>query len=321
MKYYITAYCAVAVLALMTGCTEDISQETDASESQRMTFSVQTTRAAQATAATLAGGFGVSASSYPKDGNYTQYGCGSLFHCVKVIPNTPTAYYWPTSDYKVSFYAYYPYGNSAVTISKATTTGKQTYTFTQPQDVADHFDFMTAERTDMTAGPQAAVTLTFKHQLAGVRFSVYNQQNDALTVSRIIILNAVKSAQINTEEDGTFYDGDMIKNWTDTQLACSTTVESGATVDITGTDNHFFMFPAVYRTGRKLFLVNTVEDGENRAYFYTLPSAIEWKAGKVYHYKLTLGNGKMTVSTISVVDWEEITTTTGSFSVNNWTAQ
>lgn len=316
MKQKITAYCTLAALALVTACSEDITREDVAPSGEKMTFTVAPTRASQATAATLAGGFGVSAAAYPKTGNYTQYGCGSLFHCVKVVPDTPTAYYWPTSDYKVSFYAYYPYGNSALAVSAATWTGKQRYTYTLPDKAANHVDFMTAERTDMTAGPQAAVTLTFTHRLAGIRFSAYNQQNDALTVTGITILGATATA--TWDGGGTPTAGSSTKS---TALTCSTTVASETTVDITGTDKRFFTIPQSFSAGKNLFQVTTIEDGDSRAYTYTLPAAITWEAGKVYHYKLTLGNGTMTVSAISVADWEEVTATTGNFSVNDWTAE
>ena len=63
------------------------------------------------------------------------------------------------------------------------------------------------------------------------------------------------------------------------------------------------------------------EDSEERTYTYTLPSIATWEMGKTYTYALTLGNGSLTISSVSVVDWQAVIPITGSFSVNNWTAQ
>lgn len=71
--------------------------------------------------------FGVSSSAYPASGTYTSYGLGSYFYKQAVTANTPTSYFWPTSGYKVSFFAYYPYNNAAFTVSSSAVTNKTIY--------------------------------------------------------------------------------------------------------------------------------------------------------------------------------------------------
>lgn len=328
---------AVAMLPMMAACTENLElEETPQSESSEyMSFAIQddgenwtrtaTTRGAQATAASLTAGFGVSASVYPSAGTYTAYGCGSYFYNIAATPNTATAYFWPTADYEASFYAYYPYnGTNSSALpqpSAANTPGVPTYTYTVPQAVASQVDFMTAQVTDHVCGPQDAVALTFSHRCTDIRFTAYNQQNDALTVTSVSIYG-VKYA-------GTWTSG---TSWTLTgsanssssypfTLPMSTTVASEATVDLTGTANHFIMLPQTIAAGTDMIVVTTTEDGDPRTYTYTLPSATTWEMGKSYTYALTLGNGELTVSSVTVVDWQAAASLTGSFSVNGWTAE
>ena len=45
---------------------------------------------------------GVSASVYPAANSYTSAGCGSYFYKEAVASGTPTKYYWPTSDTRMT---------------------------------------------------------------------------------------------------------------------------------------------------------------------------------------------------------------------------
>ena len=101
------------------------------------------TRGSLVTSSASISPFGVSCSVYPAAGTYTSYGCGSYFYKQPVTANTPTSYFWPTSDYKVSFFAYYPYNNAAFTVSSsAATTGSPVYAYTIPSTIANQVDVM-----------------------------------------------------------------------------------------------------------------------------------------------------------------------------------
>ena len=292
---------AVAMLPMMAACTENLELEgTPQSGSSEY----------------------MSASVYPKAGTYTSYGCGSYFYNIMAMPLNPTAYFWPTDDYEASFYAYYPYGNSAFTLqSSANQTGAPTYAYTVPQAIASQVDVMTAQVTDHLCGPQDALSLSFGHRCTDIRFTAYNQQNNALTVTSVSVYGVKYSGTWTSGTSWTLTGSANSSSSYPFTLAMNANVASEATVDLTGTANHFIMLPQTIAAGTDLFVITTIEDGDPRTYTYTLPSATTWEMGKSYTYAMTLGNGNLTVSSVTVVDWQAVTPLSGTFSVNNWAAQ
>ena len=318
---------SILVLAalLHTACTEDLSSGMTESP---ITFTIDRnsfegsgiTRGAQVGSIS---NFGVSASVYDKDavGGYTSAGCGSYFYNQSATNGTPMNYYWPTANYKMSFYAYYPYGSSDFILqSSANSNGSPTYSYTVPEAIASQIDVMTVQRTDMLCGPQAAVSLSFAHRCTDIRFTAHNQQNDVLTVKSVSVYG-VKYSGTLTGSSWTLTGSPNSSSSHPFTLSMTTNVASEATVDLTGASNHFLMLPQTIAAGTDLFVIKTIEDSEERTYTYTLPSITTWEMGKTYTYALTLGNGSLTISSVSVVDWQAIIPITGSFSVNNWTAQ
>ena len=224
--------------------------------------------------------FGVSCSVYPAAGTYTNYGCGSYFYKESAAPNAPMDYFWPTSDYKVSFFAYYPYNNAAFTVSSsAATTGSPVYAYTVPSTVANQVDVMTAQVTDHLAGSQGALALTFSHNCAAIKINFTNDSGDAITVNSV----AIESV----EYSGTLHDG----TWTLSgnknsgsinpfSLSYGSTIADGATADITGTSNIFIMLPQTLTSSAKLKIVTTDDT-------YETSISGSWVAGKTYTYSIT----------------------------------
>ena len=102
----------------------------------------------------------------------------------------------------------------------------------------------------------------------------------------------------------------------------TTNVASEATVDLTGATNHFMMLPQTIAAGTDLFVISTTEDGDERTYIYTVPSGgFTWEMGKTYTYTLVLGNGNLSISAVSVENWDAVGFLTGMFSADDWTAQ
>ena len=81
------------------------------------------------------------------------------------------------------------------------------------------------------------------------------------------------------------------------------------------------MLPQTVPNGTDFLVIKTEEDGEERTYTYTLYASYELVMGKSVTFQLTLGNGTLTVDPVSVVDWEPIATTTGTFSTTDWSAE
>ena len=303
------------VITFMSGvlaaCTQEVEHTGQDDNSERyVTFRIDDgdsfarTRGSHTTTSSLATGFGVSASVYPSSGTYTNYPNGNYFYKIMARPNTATQYFWPATDSKISFYAYYPYDNASFTIqSLQTANGSPTYAYSVPESVSSQLDVMTTQRTDMSCATPVPVSLSFEHRCSDIRFSVHNQSHLDMTLKSISIY-------------GVKYSGTLTGNiWTLTGSANSSsshpftltlnrTITAGATVDVTGTSNHFFMIPQTIASGTALFVIKTMEYGAERTYTHTLSSNYTWEAGNAYTYSLTLGDGEMIVyGDVTVGNW------------------
>ena len=333
MNHFKTAFGYIlnfALLGLLLSTTTACSDDTDSDQTKKyVSFLVNETekeevltKGAQATLTALNAGFGVSSSVYPSSGTYSNYPCGSYFYKLNVVPGVATKYSWPMTDSKMAFYAYYPYNNSAFTVqSSATTNGAPTYSYTVPESIGSQVDVMTAQVVDRLASNQSAVALSFAHRCTDVRFTVYNRQSSALTIKSIAIYGVKYTGTYKSGTSWTLTGNANSSTSHPFLLTLNTSVASKATVDMTGTSNHFIMLPQTVASGTNFIVVKTLEDGEEKTYTHTLSENYVLEMGKSVTFKLTLGNEVMTVGSISVNEWEPITSVTGAFSVNNWTAQ
>ena len=101
-----------------------------------------------------ANGFGVFGSVYPKSQTYSSNPCNNYFSNILAQVGEPTSYLWPTDDYKLSFYGYYPHSSQAQNISVITenVSGNPIYRFTNTQNANDTKPLMTASVTDIVGG-------------------------------------------------------------------------------------------------------------------------------------------------------------------------
>lgn len=311
----------------MTGCSADAdsAMTEERQKDNRIAFCLNdiedvpaTTRGAQATLSSLDAGFGVSCSVYPSSETYTSYPCGSYFYKVQAFPGVATDYYWPETDSKMVFYAYYPYGNANISLSPASTVGRMRYTYTVPDAVASHVDFMTAEVLDVTCPSVETVTLTFGHKLSDFRFLLENSTRNDVTVKSITIKNF----------DHT---GTLIGNtWTTTGASKDFTLDinqglsSGSRLDLTGTDNHFMLIPQTITSGKRMIDL-CINDGTSDVHFYSdLTQDFIAEVGKSYQFTLRLSSRLEVSQGTSIEEWVlyigYINYATGT-STENWTPE
>ena len=243
--------------------------------------------AGSSVSAIISNGFGVSAAIYPTDGSYTSAGCGSYFYDIHAVPGVPMDYYWPTSDKKMAFYAYYPYGDSNYHLSSsASSTGIPSYSVSVPSAIASQKDFMTCQVLDHIPGSQNSLGLTFNHRMSALRFFFTNERSEAVTVKSVSV-------------EGVYYNGTLTgTSWTPTgsantsstnpfKLTLNQSVAAGASeIDLTHTSNIFFMVPQTLPAGAKI-----VVEIDDDTYEVNLDGF--WIAGMTYTYGMTL-NGKLT---------------------------
>ena len=305
---------AVMGLTMVLSCTEDLGGTfNNDSSSNHLTFCINTeneistrtnnrslTRGTKTNTSSLNDGFGVSCSVYPSSGTYTDYAHGSYFYKLMATPNTPTPYYWPTSDYKLSFFAYYPYGNAAFTVqSAASDLGAPTYAYTVPSAIGSQLDVMTGQTTNVLGGGSSPVLLTMKHRCAAINFSVTNNRSSDITINSISIEGVKYSGTLN-EETWTLNAAVNSSSSNPFALTYGNTVAVGATTNVTGTSNIFLMLPQTIPAGAKIKVAVNGEEFEAEL-------TGTWVAGKQYNYSLEIKNNIIIVvdEDTEIEDWEE----------------
>ncbi|MBR1557190.1 MAG: fimbrillin family protein [Prevotella sp.] len=192
---------------------------------------------------------GVSASIYGKKESYSNYACGNFFYNEPFVPGVGREWYWPTNDYRLSFYAYHPYGNSAFTmVADATVKGIPTYSYVVPEDVRHHADVMTAHVLDQTGGMSGAVSLSFRHHCTALKFVLTNSGDEPMEV-RSVTIKGVKNS--GTLSNGTWTVASSVSDYV---LECDTIIEGGQTVNLSDGDGYMFMIPQTLPSGVKIEL-------------------------------------------------------------------
>ncbi len=300
--------------AVITGCSNFMDDEDEGKEQKKaITFTPMEiwdvkgiSRGSSVTKETITS-YGVTAAVYPAAESYTTAECGSFWHNREVTTATGEShYYWPGESYRVSFYAYYPYGNSALTIGAATQTGKPSYSYTVPAAVAEQLDVVTAEVLDMSGAKQEEpVTLGFRHRCCDIRFLLYNESFlYPITIKKIVIKGVKYSGTLtgntweltgtaNSAEEHPFL------------LTTETEIATRETEDITGTTNHFIILPQTVSSGTEMIEVWVIKEGQEEKYAYQLPEDMTLEAGKSYTFTMAVGEDIIMVSNAtSVADWE-----------------
>ena len=305
---------AALIATLFTGCSNELIEAGDFPDNPAnpsidftpMEFGVSeaVTRGTQ-TAKSDITAYGVSASIYPAANTFTSAGCGSYWFCDRIeAASGRSNHYWPGASYRVSFFAYAPYGNAALTVNSKNDLGYPVYSYTVPTAIANQVDFITADVTDHSgAGITDPVPLTFSHQLTDVRFRVYNQGSSSITVNSIAIYG-VKYSGTFSGSTWTLNDAVNSSSSNPFLLSLGTSVDAGATVDVTGTTNHFIMLPQTVASGTGIFVVDATVSGTRKTYTSTLTSTLELLRGRSYTFTLKLGEASIIVDTeTDIQDW------------------
>ncbi len=290
---------------LLSGCTEDLMTEVSTNQ---ISFAVDNedfngqSPVTRGTKVSSVNSFGVSASVCGASSSYTTAGYGSYFFNEAATNGTSIDYFWPTADYKLSFFAYYPYGNPNFTVqSAANALGAPTYAYTVPSAIADQVDVMTAQNVNITGGSSSPVSLTFKHRCAAICFSVTNSRTEAVTLNSISI-EGVKYSGTLREETWTLGSAVNSSSSNPFTLSYGSSIAANATVNVTGTTNIFLMLPQTIPAGAK---VKISIDGEDPLEAELTGS---WVAGKQYNYSLDIQRNIITLvvdEDSDIEDWED----------------
>lgn len=287
---------------MVSSCTEEMPDEVT---SDRITFSVDDQGFNESKAHTRGAkvssiiSFGVSASVYSAAASYTSAGCGSYFYNESATAGLPTDFFWPTSSYKVSFFAHYPFNNAAFTVQSASSAlGAPTYAYTVPSAIGSQLDIMTGQNVNILGGGSSPVALTMKHRCAAIRFSVTNNRSTAITLNSVSIEGVKYSGTLN-EDTWTLGSSVNSSSSNPFTLSYGSSIAASATVDVTGTANIFLMLPQTLPVTAKVKLVVDSEE---------LEAAItgSWVAGRQYNYSLAVKNNVLVVvdEESDIEDWK-----------------
>lgn len=307
----------VALTAMtLTGCSSDITDEEQKKDEEILiaftpmeisSVSAAKTRGSQTTKNAITQ-YGMSAAIYPAANDFSSVSCGSYWFKETIEAATGNSrHYWPGMEYRLSFYAYAPCDNAALFPTSKNTLGYPIYQYTVPSAIANQADFITANVINHSGtGITDPVPLSFSHQLSDLRFNVYNQGSDALTVHSISIYGVKYS--------GTFCEGNNPK-WTLNSsvnsltvnpftLSLGTSIASEVTTDVTGTTNHFILLPQTVASGTTIFDVDATVSGTRKHFYHTLTSDLTLLPEKSYTFRIILGEASMLVDEeTEIQDW------------------
>ena len=307
-------------MAFFSFCACSHDEGTDAQTISFLPVGTQTTRAT--TTASIST-FGVSCSAYPSNSTFTSAGCGSYFFNERIDASTGRCnYFWPGASYKVSFFAYAPYGNGAFTLSSARTqTGYPVYSYTVPETVGNQLDVMTAEVLNRSgASTNSPVALNFGHRLVDIRFNVTNQNPSSPLTVQTITLTGMKYVGTLTSTAWTLTGSVNSLSSHPFTFTPNRSIAANATVDVTGTTGHFMVIPQTITSGTTFITIKTTESGSEHTYTHALTQNMVLQQGKSYTFNLTLGDGTLIVDPATAVnDWMvEQRNISGYVGTNDW---
>ena len=232
--------------------------------------------------------FGLSCSVYSSSSSASSAALGNYFFNKQLSNNTTTSYLWPGSSNKCSFYGYYPYGSSYVSLNSTTSSkGAPSYSLTVPADISKQVDFCVAEVKDVAGNYQKKVTLPFSHVCSSLSLKVKNTGNTAATLKSVSFYGVKLKG---TYSNGTWTTSGSASTSSSNamKIALNTSVNSNATVDVSGTSNKIIVIPQTIAAGTKIFDVLFNINGEDKHFYYSLPSALTLNKGTQYTYTLNI---------------------------------
>ena len=255
-----------------------------------MSFVCEDTLRSETRAATTTSipSFGLSCSVYSSSGSASTAALGNYFFNKQLSNNTTTSYLWPGSSNKCSFYGYYPYGNSYVTLNSTTSSkGAPSYSLTVPADISKQVDFCVAEVKDVAGNYQKTVSLPFSHVCSSLSLKVKNTGSTAATLKSVSFYG-IKLAGTYSNGAWTTSGSASTSSSNAMKIALNTSVNSNATVDVSGTSNKIIVIPQTIAAGTEIFDVLFTVNGEDKHFCYSLTDALTLNKGTQYTYTLNV---------------------------------
>ena len=231
--------------------------------------------------------FGLSCSKYSSSGSSASAAFGNYFLNEEISNNSSTKYYWPGSDYKCSFYAYYPYGDPNIKLESTTSsTGAPTYSLTVPTDISKQVDFCVAEVKDVAGNYEKKVTLPFFHACSSVSIKVENTGFYGLTLKSVKFYGVKLSGVYSGGTWSTLGNASTSTSNAMT-VPLPRSIMGGVTFELTGSSNKIIVIPQTIAADTEILDVLLEYEGEDKHYSYKLSEALTMKKGTEYSFTLS----------------------------------
>jgi hypothetical protein len=196
------------------------------------------------------------------------------YNTTNKIWETVADHYWPGVNKTVNFYAYSPASITNGTLNH-TAGSAPTLTYTVPDDATNQEDIMISTSTDISGTTYSSTSISFKHILAAIKFSVGTSGMPSGTITKITLNNI--------QYTGTYlFDGIWTPNTTDLHsFSQIVSASSNAGTVITSDETTFMMMPQTLNSSASITV--TYSNGG------TLTKVISgtWTAGNTYTYNVS----------------------------------
>jgi hypothetical protein len=157
---------------------------------------------------------------------------------------TDVSYYWPSENYNMRFFAYYPYGLPQLGISS--TTGTPQLSYNVPDDVEEQEDLMTASYASI-GEHLSPVDMHFGHSLTAIRFVTGNDMIGC-TITKITLKGVYGYGQYKIGNPTWINQG----NVKDFSQDLDITLDGTPLTDITNVAQTFMMIPQTLPASAKI---------------------------------------------------------------------
>lgn len=266
-------------------CQLQVIQQNDFSKETG--FPVESeTRATEKTSAAVGDAFGITA--YAFKGNWANTS-PVYFDNLCMTKNTtsctlPNTFYWPSSEMKMRFYGYYPYGNSALT--KTTyTNGNPALYYEVPAHLNNQMDILACSSGDVESSNFISpYPLSFNHILTEVKFAVGDLAGGTITN---ITIDGVYGAGYYDMENQTWYTSGSTTSFS-FNPNYTTSGTTNAIITSNAQENLLMMIPQALSATAKLKVTISLETGGTRLLEASIGgNSLEWRIGNSITYKIS----------------------------------
>ena len=222
---------------------------------------------------------------------------------------TPTSTkYWPTSDHKMSFFAYAP----ASVVSVTQTTGYPSFNYTVTTTLTDQKDLLVSKLIDQvnsveTDGVVGRCSMTFDHALSAILFTFgdigISEGNVVVTLSGLNSTGTFSYETMSWSGQNTITDYSTLSH----------NAAPGVYSQINGGGNNIMFLMPQTIPNEATINVRYVDSSGNQ-HIYTdklkhIGGIDEWKAGKTYTYTIGTTTAKVTSMYVSYpAGWSDVST-------------